>query len=613
MKRMKKIISLLLTLAMLAALIAGCTPTSDDPTDPSESNVPFTGDNSDPTGEDDVTTVEGINYEIYNQLADEYKFDLQEVLEKRESGAMEGTLYIDRAFLLELSGWEYVTEAYSAIYPDVEFELHNYASGTDMATAIGTPMEAGAHNIGIMQGNYVKAYLTTTGYNFQSGILDEINPYAGVGEDGEGIVWSDVMSDQLTEIGSQSVNLLVSQETVTGIFINTSALVEAGYVDAAGNAKIPTTWNEMMDACAMLKAAGYTAPFALGEMTGQPMEWMIKIYADQYYRDLLDDVQQQVGDYNYKQAAADFAFSLSATQPEYESKYNINMMRVYNALLNSDSDSPYYVGAQSDKFNCFMSNFLKLSDYLSTTFAEESLTAMQQNFLAGTKDSPVFMPCYLGFGVTIMNTEGVDFEWDVVDYLPMECTCDVPCNQGEGCDHVDNDETHNECTKHCLTTVTRDVGGYGGYIGLYTYGKSEEEVALYLDFIQFFLSPYGQSCFYYGLEEGGGSPKATSGILGTVAPAAWNSFFESASKVVFSGRAAENPFVAYLSFGPTGYDSTTALKTAMGNALREGGPLALATLCDTWDTTLAKTYEQYFKSAYGKTTPYLTYTKNPNA
>lgn len=610
MKRFKKILSLLLALAMFSALAVGCTPQEGTPDNSGSSNVPTT---SDPTGSGDTITVEGVNYEIYNQLADEYKFDLKQIRAKQESGDMEGTLYIDRAFLLELSGWEYVTEAYSAIYPGVEFELHNYASGTDMATAIGTPMEAGAHNIGIMQGNYVKSYLKTTGYNFQSGILDDINPYAGVGEDGEGIVWSDVMSDQLIEIGGENVNLLVSQETVTGIFINTSALVEAGVVDASGNPKIPTTWNEMMDACAKLKAAGYTAPFALGEMTGQPMEWMIKIYADQFYRDMLDDVQQQVGDYNYKQASADFAFSLTRTDIEQDSKYNINTMRVYNALLNKNSDSPYYVGAQSAKFNCFMSNFMKLSEYLSVTFAEESLTAMQQNFLAGGKDSPVFMPCYLGFGVTIMNTEGVDFTWDVIDYPPMECTCNVPCNQGSGCDHVDNDATHNQCTKHCRTTLTRDVGGYGGYIGLYTYGKTEEEVALYLDFIQFFLSPYGQSCFYYGLEQGGGSPKATSGIVGTVAPESWNSFFQSASKVVFSGRAAENPFVAYLSFGPTGYDSTTALKTAMGNALREGGTSALTTLCNTWDATLAKTYEQYFKNTYGKTDPYLNYTKNPNA
>ena len=591
---LKRFACLAMAILMLGSMIVGC----GGPTDPTEPPI---------------TNVDGVNTEIYDKLANEYKFDLRTVLEKQQSGKMEGTIYIDRAFLTEMSGWEFVTEAYSALYPDVDFELHNHASGKDMATAITTPMAAGAHNIGIMQGNYVKNDLKNYGYNFQSGILDEINPYAGVGTDGEGLVWSDVMSDQLMEIGAQSANLLVSQETVTGIFINTTALVEAGVVNADGTAKIPTTWNEMMDACAALKKAGYTAPFAIGEMTGVAMEWVIKIYADQCYRDLLDDVQQQSGDFNYKQAAADFGFSLSDDQPEYDSKYNINTMRVYNALLNRNSDSPYYVGAGSDKFNCFMSNLLKISDYLSPTFAEESISTMQQNFLAGTKDSPVFMPCYLGFGVSIMNTEGVNFEWDVVDYVPMECTCDVACNKNGGCDHVDNDATHNECTKHIRTTSTRDVGGYGGYIGLYTYGKSEDDIALYLDFIQFFLSPYGQSCFYYGLENGGGSPKATSGILGTVAPAAWDSFFQSASKVVFNGRAAENAFVQYLSFGHSNYDSYTSLRTAMGNALREGGEDALNSLCKTWEGSLLTTYQSFFKTTYGKNTPYLDYTKNPSA
>jgi ABC-type glycerol-3-phosphate transport system substrate-binding protein len=591
---------------MMVAMLAGCGGNTT-PATPTVSTDP--AKNTDPTNGTKVA----INEEIYNKLAAEYRFDLNEVQEKQNSGKMEGTIYIDRAFLAEMSGWEYVTEAYSALYPDVEFELHNHASGKDMATAISTPMAAGAHNIGIMQGNYVKNDLKNYGYDFQSGILDEINPYAGVGEDGEGLVWSDVMSDQLLEIGAASSNLLVSQETVTGIYINTSALVEAGVVDADGKAKLPTTWNEMMDACAALKKAGYTAPFAIGEMTGVAMEWVIKVYADQCYRDLLDDVQQQVGDFNYKQAAADFSFSLSDIQPEYDSKYNINTMRVYNALLNKNGDSPYYVGAGSDKFNCYMSNLMKISQYLSPTFAEETITAMQQNFLAGTKDSPVFMPCYLGFGVSIMNTEGVDFEWDVIDYVPMECTCNVPCNQNGGCDHVDNDATHNECTKHIRATMTRDVGGYGGYIGLYTYGKSEEQIDLYLDFIQFFLSPYGQSCFYYGLENGGGSPKATSGIIGTVAPEAWDSIFEAAEKVVFSGRAAENPFVQYLTFGHANYDSYTSLRTATGNALRKGGADALKSLISEWESSLLSTYQSFFKTTYGKPTPYFDYTKNPNA
>ena len=158
-----------------------------------------------------------------------------------------------------------------------------------------------------------------------------------------------------------------------------------------------------------------------------------------------------------------------------------------------------------------------------------------------------------------------------------------------------------------------DVGGYGGYIGLYTYGKSEEQIALYLDFIQFFLSPYGQSCFYYGLEQGGGSPKATTGILGTVAPAAWDSFFESASKVVFNGRAAENAFVQYLSFGHSNYDSNTSLRSEMGSALTKGGADALKTLTSKWESSLLSSYQSFFKTTFGKNDPYLNYTKNPNA
>lgn len=591
MRRWRRSIAATLAISMVCASLTACGGNDEDVNKNEES-------------------VAGVNYDIYNSLEEGYQFDLASVEEKQQSGNMSGTIYIDRAFLMELSGWEYVTEAYSALYPEVEFKLNEYASGTDMATAIKTPMLSGTTTVGLVQGNYVKTELETTGYNFQAGILDEVNEYAGAGEDGEGIIWSDIMSSQLLD-NSNGNYLLVSQETETGIFVNTTALVEAGVVDKEGNAKIPTTWNEMMDACEALKAAGYTAPFGIGQTTGTLMDWMIKIYGDQYYRDLLDDVQQMPGDFNYKQAAGGFELDLLDGDITLDDKYNVNQMRLFNSLLNTSSDSPYYVGANSEKFRCLMRNFLKMGNYVSATFTEDSMDKVQQDFLAGTKDSPVFMPNYVGFGISIMNTEGVNFEWDVMDYVPMECNCDVKCNEGSGCDHVDNNATHNECTKHCVTTLTRDVGGSGGYIGLYTYGKSEELVDLYLDFIKFYLSPYGQSCFYYGLAEGGGSPKAMSGIVGTVSPSDWNQFFEAIENVEFNGLAALNPYVSYIAFGPVGYDSQTALKTVMGNSLRKG-EAGLEDVCSAWDSSLSTTYEQYFMTTYGKGAPYMNYTVNPN-
>ena len=51
----------------------------------------------------------------------------------------------------------------------------------------------------------------------------------------------------------------------------------------------------------------------------------------------------------------------------------------------------------------------------------------------------------------------------------------------------------------------------------------------------------------------------------------------------------------------------------MGNALRKGGDDALKALTSEWESSLLSTYQSFFKTTYGKNTPYTDYTKNPNA
>jgi hypothetical protein len=51
----------------------------------------------------------------------------------------------------------------------------------------------------------------------------------------------------------------------------------------------------------------------------------------------------------------------------------------------------------------------------------------------------------------------------------------------------------------------------------------------------------------------------------------------------------------------------------MGNALRKGGADALNELTNEWASSLLSTYKSFFKTTYGKNTPYIDYTKNPNA
>lgn len=120
------------------------------------------------------------------------------------------------------------------------------------------------------------------------------------------------------------------------------------------------------------------------------------------------------------------------------------------------------------------------------------------------------------------------------------------------------------------TTITRDNGGTGGYFGLYTEGKSQDEIELYLDFLRFFLSPYGQSLFYKGLDENGGSPKAMSVIDGALLPTGWANFKENSKDIKFSG-VSTNWFTDFLC-GCKGSDGShfTVCMTAFQNGFTSG-------------------------------------------
>lgn len=243
--------------------------------------------------------------------------------------------------------------------------------------------------------------------------------------------------------------------------------------------------------------------------------------------------------------AKNFKFSFDRNDFEYDPYYTVNPMRAYNILLNENADNPYYVGANSEKFKCFMTNLCKIGPYVSQGFATNGITEVQQSFLRGGKNDAVFMINYIGFGVALenyINNGDIDFKWACFDYLPMVCHCDVDCNDENGdrtCDHVDNAETEDQCTLHVHTTKLRDEGGVGGFIGFYTEGKTQDEINLYLDFIRFFMSPYGQTLFYKGLELNAGWPKAISVIEGAVMPESWSNFNTYSANVEFNGICAD--------------------------------------------------------------------------
>ena len=533
---MKKIrnLSALLLAATLVASGAACGGSSDPGQTSNSSSGGSTG------------TVVNIDQDVYNALSADYQFDTNYI--KQNKSKFSGTLYMARAYGDELPGWEYVYDAYEKMYPNITIENAEYTSGNAMKSALITQMSSGAESIGLVQGNYVQDQLGQYGYNFQGGFVDTVNPYASPA--GEEVLIGDLINDYT--FNNLRAERITFQNTSTCFFVNTTALAEVGMTVADIQ-----TWDDIIDACALLKTAGYDAPFGIGgsndSLTSKDFKWMQRIYLDQYYMDLIDDIQVQAADYNYNKATAEaFKFSFEKNDYETDANYKVNSMRGYNMILNEQADNPYYVGAKSTKYLCFLENLCKIGPYVSKGFATNGIAEIQQSFLRGGKNDAVFMVNYVGFGVALdnyTNRNEIDFDWACFDYVPMVCSCDVPCNDENGnhvCTHVDDAATEDQCTLHVHTTKTRDEGGVGGFIGLYTEGKTAEEVELYLDFIRFFMSPYGQSLFYKGLEKNAGWPKALSVIDGVIMPKAWNNFAEYSKDIKFNGLCSNwfNDFMA---------------------------------------------------------------------
>lgn len=523
-----------------------------------------------------------IDSEVYNALDEAYRFDTDYI--SRNKNKFSGTLYMARAYGDELPGWKNVYEAYEKMYPNVQIKNAEFTSGTDMKTSLISQMSSGAETIGLVQGNYVQEQLKQYGYNFQGGFVETVNPYAG--RAGEEVLVGDLIDDYtFNNLRSERITF---QNTTTCFFVNTTALDEVGL-----KVSDIRTWDDIIDACRLLKAAGYDAPFGIGgnndSLTSKDFKWMQRIYIDQYYMDLIDDIQVQPADYNYNKLTADgFEFSFDKNDYETDPNYKVNSMRAYNLLLNEDADNPYYVGAKSEKFRCFLNNLCKIGPYVSRGFATNGIAEIQQSFLRGDKNDAVFMVNYTGFGIALDNYAAsgeIDFDWGCFDYVPMVCSCNVACNDASGahtCTHVDDAATEDQCTLHVHTTKTRDEGGIGGFIGLYTEGKTAEEVELYLDFIRFFMSPYGQSLFYKGLAQNAGWPKALSAVTGAIMPASWSNFAEYSKNIAFNGLCGANWFVDFLGGCTKATGQQYSLcKTALQNNLPHSGIDAIVNVFNT--------------------------------
>lgn len=540
------------------------------------------GDKGPQTGEERLIRVDG--------LAETYYPNMERIDEESAEEQLVGKVDVDLVFGTTLDGWRAVADAYMRIQTGVSVELHDHSDST-YDESVTNAIRDSSTDWDIFHGNRVGTRISAVGYNFTSTLQGE-NHYAGVTDDpdldpGSSRSWRDVLERDAyvtDKSGSNTTAYILNSESLsTAWFVNQTAMADAvaqGYLNAEGEPGTPLNWDDLIRLCECMVEAGYAHPLGLSgneaSVNASQFAWLFRIYGDQYYRDMYPAINVQPGDPVWTDANKTFDFDLSATQPESSQGYNPSYTRFWNSVLDEDGlygpakDIPY-VGAMSDKYACFLENLYRLKPYLPQDFATVDFGTLEDRFSSfANKNAPVIILNYTGFGLSFGQQERT-FEIDFFDYPAMTCA-------------------HGE--KHVTATLVRDVGGNGGYISAFNHRDAMQN-RINVDFVKFFMSPYGQSVYYSALKEKNLAPSGLSLVQNVAVPEDWKTFYES-DKIKFNGLCDVNWYNSLFIYQVNGQaESVSAHLDAVQDLYRSTGTSAEAVEAfqTAWDAAVRKGFD----------------------
>lgn len=431
---------------------------------------------------------------------------------------MEGAIDVAIIFEDTLMGWDALAKEYMRLHSDaVAVQLISKYSAAAYAEKATTEISDPNTDWDIVQGNVINAELWPTRFsNMQAAVYGK-NAYAG------NYTWTEVLNEDAYVTDKSGMNtdcyIMNSINLNTGWFVNEVALqkaFDAGYVNAEGKQGYPVTWDDLIGLCAKLQALGYTSPLGISvdeeSATASQFTWLLRVYGDYYYRNEYDKIDFE----------GDYEVDLTATNPESNQKFNLSFNKLLSTILDTES-SVGYVGAMSDKFKDFVSQIGKIKPYLNINAGGLSFDNMRDSFFTQTKASdPQIILDYVGSGLKFSNLESENFKAGLFDYPTML-----------------NEYVPEE-------TITRDVGGNGGYLSIVKHDTAQNK--LNLDFMKFVMSPYGQTVYYNALSANKNfAPQGLTTVRNDLikVPEAWTEFFNT-EKVTFTGLSDSNRYVEWM-------------------------------------------------------------------
>ena len=555
--KVKTLAAGLLALGMLFAAV-GCgdgAPTGDDP-------------------DGKLQTIEGLDEKYYPDLSSIEQY----------SGSIDVEIVLEGAY----EGWAAVAEEYERLQNgQVTVNINRDHITSTYPTLVDQACRDPENSTwDIFQGNYSTNQADCC-YNLIGDVYAE-NPYAG------NVSWTEVLQEESYNPPDQPTNtylyVIRSSSIVTCWYVNMTAFnaaVAEGYRNADGKEEYPVTWDDLMNLCDYMEKAGYEDPLGISgnaaSLTANQFSWLTNVYGDQYYREMYQYININEEDALWNEDSYEFEYDDTDPYIEQSRGFNYSVTKLWNALLDENeqymwntenyqyeegaSKKAYaqYVGAKSDKYACLLEQFQKMSDYLPADFSTTTVDDMESAFVSSRSQSgnPMIFLDLTSCGLSF-DSEEAGFELGMFEYPYMVCS-----HEGE---------------KHVNTQTLRDVGGAGGFLSILAHDDDQNE--LNVDFLMFFLSPYGQAIYTEALYEKGGVPDGPSLVKYVQTPEAWSAIFDSIS---YDGPCS-SPFFTYLltNSGETGMQQNIYVPN-MVKLL--GGTMTISDYQEAWDASMWKGWD----------------------
>lgn len=456
-------------------------------------------------------------------------FDSNYLPDTNSIRALTGKVHVCLDFEGTQEGWKALEREYERLQGGgVDIVIDTTLAGSQYTEKLNTELTASSTDWDIVEGNL--------GYDntkkkcvdmFRS--IESPNPYCG-----ENVSWSSVLEPaayKTKEADNSGESYIMNTEVMqTCWFVNEVALeaaAEQGYENANGLPSYPVTWNDLISLCEHMEKAGYTNPLGItlcdASIESLQFTWLLRVYGDYYYRQFYPYIVEG-GETDPLWANYDPA----VTVPENLAGFKVQYSKIL-AILFMKENNPLecgYNGFESALYRDFVGNLAKMKGHLIKDVTVVEFGQLRDKFLTQSEgmSAPQILLDYQGFGINYAQSSSENFTLGYFDYPVMESRY-VP-----------------------EETLTRDIGGNGGFLSVVNHLNDSAQNELNKDFVKFVLSPYGQTIYYKGLAEAGKVPKGLSTVKNelVVIPSAWVEFFnESNQTIKFNGDVDANNFLSW--------------------------------------------------------------------